>query len=132
MPRRLLLLTAALLCLMYSACLLVSFGKNRKLANDVKQASQVSPRPRPPAGEAASLDSLKRLETLRQSLQVSPNYNRNGAPWGYPLGPLYRRDDLYPDVHKLYFANFCRVAARPYQETIVASLHSLPGRPGAD
>ena len=129
MPRRILLLTAAALCLMYSACLLVSFGKNRRLANDVKQASQGIAVAAPPAGEAASLDSLKRLESLRQSLEILTKYNRTGAPLSYRWG-LYIGDDLYPNVRKLYFADFCHVLLAPTQETIVASLHGLPGTPG--
>jgi type VI secretion system protein ImpL len=129
MPRRILLLTAVALCLMYSACMVGSFGKNRRLANDVKQASQGITVAALPPGEAASLDSLKRLDSLRQSLQVLTKYNRSGAPWGYRWG-LYIGNDLYPDVRKLYFADFCRVLLAPTQETIVASLHGLPGTPG--
>jgi type VI secretion system protein ImpL len=131
MPRRILLLSAAALCLIYSCCLMVSFGKNRRLADDVKQASAgIAAAPPPAAGEAASLDSLKRLDTLRQSLEVLTKYNRSGAPLGYRWG-LYIGNDLYPDVRKLYFANFCKVLLAPTKETIVASLHGLPGTPGA-
>ncbi len=129
MPRRILLTTAAALCLVYSFCLLVSFGKNKKLASDVKQASQGITVAALPSGEAASLDSLKRLESLRQSLEILTKYHRSGAPLSYRWG-LYIGDDLYPNVRKLYFADFCHVLLAPTQETIVTSLHGLPGTPG--
>lgn len=129
MPRRILLLTATVLCLLYSILLLVSFGKNRTLANNVKQAAQGMSVAALPAGEAASLDSLKRLETLRQSLEVLTKYNRQGAPLSYRWG-LYIGNDLYPDVRKLYFADFHRLLLAPTQDTIVASLRGLPGTPG--
>ncbi|MEI9970631.1 MAG: ImcF-related family protein [Ignavibacteriota bacterium] len=80
-------------------------------------------------GEAASLDSLKKLETLRQSLEVLTKYNRQGAPWGYRWG-LYIGDDLYPDVRKLYFAHFHRMLLAPTQETLVTQQRGLPSTPG--
>jgi type VI secretion system protein ImpL len=130
MPRRILLLTASVLCLMYSLALVISFGKNKALANDVKQASQgIAAAPALAPGEAASLDSLKKLETLRQSLEVLTKYNRQGAPWGYRWG-LYIGNDLYPDVRKLYFANFHRLLLAPTQDTIVAMMRGLPTVPG--
>jgi type VI secretion system protein ImpL len=130
MPRRILLLTASLLCLIYSVCLLVSFGKNRALANNVKLASAgINAAAPPAAGEAASLDSLKKLETLRQSLEVLTKYNRHGAPLGYRWG-LYIGNDLYPDVRKLYFADFHRLLLAPTQDTMVAQMRALPGTPG--
>jgi type VI secretion system protein ImpL len=130
MPRRILLTAAAVLCLIYSSLLLVSFGKNRTLADNVKLASAgIASAAAPAAGEAASLDSLQKLENLRQSLETLTRYNRHGAPWSYRWG-LYIGNDLYPDVKKLYFADFHRLLLAPTQDTMVAQLHGLPGAPG--
>ena len=65
--------------------------------------------------ELASVDSLRRLETLRQSLETLTEYNREGAPLGYRWG-LYVGNDLYPDVRRLYFATLPTVAVRPDPE----------------
>jgi type VI secretion system protein ImpL len=129
MPRRIVLLAAAALCLIYCGCLAVSFGKNRALANDVKTASLGISTADLPAGEAASLDSLKRLDALRQSLELLTKYNRQGAPWSYRWG-LYVGNDLYPDVRKLYFADFHRLLLAPTQDTLAIALRGLPGTPG--
>jgi type VI secretion system protein ImpL len=130
MPRRILLTAAAVLCLIYSSILLVSFGKNRTLANNVKVASAgIASAAAPAAGEAASLDSLQKLENLRQSLETLTKYNRHHAPLSYRWG-LYIGNDLYPDVKKLYFADFHRLLLAPTQDTMVAQLHGLPGAPG--
>lgn len=130
-PRRILLLTAAVLCLIYSSLLLVSFGKNRALANDVKVASQGITAADSSGGGVASLDSLKHLETLRASLETLTRYNRSGAPWGYRWG-LYIGNDLYPDVRKLYFADFRRLLLLPTQNILVDFMRGLPPTPGPE
>lgn len=129
MPRRIVLLSATVLCLIYSICLLVSFGKNRELANSVKQAAQGIAAASATADAGASLDSLQRLETLRQALEKLTKYNRQGAPWSYRWG-LYVGNDLYPDARKLYFADFHRMLLAPTQDTMVASMRRLPAAPG--
>jgi type VI secretion system protein ImpL len=131
MPRRILLLTAAALCLIYSVGLVVSFGRNRTLANGVKQASQGIASVDAGASGVASLDSLQRLETLRQSLETLTRYNREGAPWSYRWG-LYIGNDLYPDVRKLYFAGFRRLLLLPTQNILVDSMRGLPATPGPE
>ncbi len=102
---------------------------------DVKQAALASAVAEPTGVNAASLDSLRGLESLRQSLSVLSAYNRNGAPTGYRWG-LYVGDDLYPKVYKLYFARFKQVLlaqtqasiARP--STCAACLPPGPGHAG--
>ena len=103
---------------MYSFALVVSFRHNRTLANDVKQAAQGIASVDTSGSAVASLDSLQRLETLRQSLETLTRYNREGAPWGYRWG-LYIGNDLYPDVRKLYFADFGRLLLAPTQHILV-------------
>ena len=130
-PRRVLLLTACALCLIFSVGLVISFGHNRKLANNVKQASQGIAAASTSEGAVASLDSLQRLEALRQSLETLTKYNRNGAPWSYRWF-LYIGNDLYPDVRKLYFADFRRLLLLPTQNVLVDSMRSLPATPGPE
>jgi type VI secretion system protein ImpL len=128
LPRRILLLTAAALCLMYSTALVISYRHNRTLANNVKQAAQGIASVDTSGTAVASLDSLQRLETLRQSLETLTKYNREGAPLGFRWG-LYIGNDLYPDVRKLYFADFGRLLLTPTQNILVEFMRGLPSTP---
>lgn len=125
LPRRILLGIAAGLCLLYSAALVVSFAQNRALESRVKQAAQGIASVESPGANLASLDSLRRLETLRQSLETLTTYDREGAPWSYRWG-LYAGDALYPNVRKLYFEDFRKLLLAQTQGTIVDSLKALP------
>ena len=125
LPRRILLGTAAVLCLLYSVALAVSFARNRALESQVKQAAQGIASVESPGAGAASLDSLKRLESLRQSLETLTKYNRDGAPWAYRWG-LYVGDSLYPEVRKVYFEDFRKLLLAQTQTTLVDSLRALP------
>lgn len=129
LPRCVLLGAAAALCLGYSMALAVSYGNNRALENRVIGASQGIAASADTSGAVASLDSLQRLETLRQTLDTLGDYHRNGAPWSHRWG-LYAGNDYYPDVRKLYFAHFRRLLLAPTQNGIVESLRDLPATPG--
>ncbi|HUB32261.1 MAG TPA: type VI secretion protein IcmF/TssM N-terminal domain-containing protein, partial [Bryobacteraceae bacterium] len=128
MPRCVLLGAAAALCLFYSIALAISYGNNRALANRVISASQGIAAADTSAG-VASLDSLQRLESLRQTLATLGDYKLNGAPWGDRWG-LYAGNDYYPDARQLYFVHFRRLLLAPTQATIVESLAGLPPAPG--
>ena len=127
LPRRILLASAAALCLLYCAALVTSFIGNRALESKVQQAaSGISPAE--PAGlTAASLDSLQRLEVLRQTLL---NDCRN-APWTDRFG-LYVGNTVCPEVRRLYFANFQRLLLNPVRNVMLESLQQLPPTPGPE
>ena len=55
----------------------------------------------PMPGQLAPADSLKKLETLRQSVETLTTYKREGAPWSMRWG-LYAGDELLPVARKLY------------------------------
>ncbi|MBS1857222.1 MAG: hypothetical protein JST11_17775 [Acidobacteria bacterium] len=131
MPRRILLASAAALCLMYTTALTVSFVRNRGLERDVRAAAQGITAVDSAGMTMASLDSLKRLETLRQTLDTLNRYDREGAPWSYRWG-LYVGHTLRPEVRRVYFANFRQLLLAQTQNGIVESLRSLPATPGPD
>ena len=131
MPRRILLLATTVLSLAYSICLVVSFVHNRGLETRVRQAAAGIASVDAAGTGVASLDSLQRLETLRQSLGTLTEYERDGAPWGYRWG-LYVGDTLRPDVRTLYFANFRQLLLLQTQNVIVDCLRSLPATPGPE
>ncbi len=128
MPRRILFVSVAALCLFYSAALVISFRHNRVLAGDVQKAAQALAATDMSGQAVASLDSLQKLETLRQSLETLTKYNRQGAPWGFRWG-LYIGDTLYPDVRKLYFADFAKLLLVPTQNILVDFMRTLPNTP---
>jgi type VI secretion system protein ImpL len=131
MPRRILLFTACTLGLAYSAVLVFSYTHNRTLETQVVRAAQGIASVDAAGMTAASLDSLQKLETLRQSLETLESYNRNGAPWSYRWG-IYSGDALYPEVRSAYFANFRRLLLLQTQNAMVESLRGLPATPGPE
>lgn len=126
--RRVLFASAAALCLLYSLFLIVSFVRNRSLESTVKEAAQGIQTVEPGGVKLAGLDSLKRLETLRQSLATLTDYTRNGSPMSYHWG-LYVGDELYPQVRKIYFDSFKKVMFGQTQNKLVDILRALPPTP---
>jgi len=131
MPRRILLVSVAVFSLVYSFLLVLSYVKNNGLESRVVKASRGISAVDTAGLNAASLDSLQRLETLRQSLSELGKYNREGAPWSYRFG-LYTGDALYPQVRGVYFAHFRRLLLLQTQNTIVENLRVLPGAPAPE
>jgi type VI secretion system protein ImpL len=126
--RRILLISAAAICLIFCIGFTVSFFLNHDLEKQIVEAA--SGTSVAPAGtNLASIESLRHLESLRQSLQTLTEYNREGAPLRYRWG-LYIGDDLYPDVRGLYFRRFRQLLLGQTQNTLVTYLSSLPAAPG--
>jgi type VI secretion system protein ImpL len=128
--RRVLLATAAGLCLLVSIGFLVSYVRNRSLETRVLEAAR-GIRAVEPGGQALpSLDSLKRLDTLRQVLVTLTEYEREGPPLSLRWW-LYTGSDLYPDVRRTYFNRaFHPVVFGWTQAALLESLRRLPGSPG--
>jgi type VI protein secretion system component VasK len=95
------------LLLLYCIGLGVSFLKNRDLEEEAIQASKglSEIKAEIKTCEVPTVDQLKRLDTLRQSLLKLTEYEEKGAPLMMRLG-LYAGSDLYPEVRKDYFAKF--------------------------
>ena len=127
--RRILLASAALLCVLYSVALIVSYSNNHSLETNARDAARGIVAVDASGTKVASLDSLQRLETLRRSLAVLTGFERDGAPLSYKWG-LYIGDRLYPEVRRLYFESFRRVLFGQTQTTVLDSLKNLPATPG--
>jgi type VI secretion system protein ImpL len=126
--RRILLASIAALCLVSSIILTVSFFQNRSLETQVKDALRGTA-VAPGGASLASVDSLRRLETLRQSVETLSFYRRDGAPLNYRWG-LYIGNDLYPEVRRLYFARFHQQLFGDTQDRLLKFLRELPASPG--
>ena len=127
--RRVLLACAAGLCLILAICFTVSYSKNKELESEALQAAAGIPSMELTGTNVAPLDSLQKLETLRQKLAVLTGYERTGAPWSLRWG-LYTGADLYPEVRRVYFKRFHDLLLGQVQATLVSTLQQLPPTPG--
>jgi type VI secretion system protein ImpL len=126
--RRILLTSAAVVCLIFCIGFTISFFLNRDLEKQIEVAASGTS-VAPVGTNLASLESLRRLENLRRSLQTLTEYNRDGAPLSYRWG-LYIGNDLYTSVRPLYFRRFRQLLLAQTQNTLVTSLGGLPAAPG--
>jgi type VI secretion system protein ImpL len=129
--RRILLAVGAGLCLLLATAFTVSFFRNHGLESQVRDAAQGIASGESTGADLASLPSLQKLETLRQSMETLASYHRDGAPWSYRWG-LYAGDDLYPEARRLYFARFKQLLFGQTQGNIQRFLTSLPATRGPE
>lgn len=129
--RRILFLAAAAICLILSIGFTVSFLQNHALETRVREAAQGISSSESTGTDLASVDGLRKLDTLRQSLETLAEYHRDGAPWSYRWG-LYAGDDLYPVARRVYFDRFKLLLFGQTQAGILQSLRGLPTVPGPE
>jgi type VI secretion system protein ImpL len=126
--KRILIGSAAALCLIYSGLLIWSYFGNRDLEQVALTASRGIP-----AGEGGSavpgIDSLQKLEIVRQSLAKLTAYERDGAPLSLRFG-LYKGSEILPDVRKIYYAKFRQLLFGATQGQMLTSLQRSPAAPG--
>ncbi|HEY1206013.1 MAG: ImcF-related family protein [Bryobacteraceae bacterium] len=128
--RRVLLACAAGLCLLYSILLIVSYSRNKALEGRVLGAAQgLSGVVAPSDQDLPSLDSLQRLEALRQELATLAEYERDGAPLSMRWG-LYKGSEIYPDAYRLYFGKFYATLFGWTKASMIDTLRRLPAAPG--
>ena len=125
--RRILLVSAAALCLVFCIGFTVSFFQNQALERDVKDAIRGTV-VAPSGTNLASVDSLASLEVLRQSLETLTVYERNGAPFSYGWW-LYEGKAMYGDVRRIYFARFKALLLGQTQNRLAGFLSSLTSPP---
>jgi type VI secretion system protein ImpL len=129
--RRLLLIAAAVICLILIAGFTTSFFQNRSLEAKVREAAQGIPASESVGGDLASVESLRKLDTLRQALLTLIQYRHDGAPWSYRWF-LYVGNDLYPEARRVYFDRFKQLLFGNTQNGMLAFLRDLPATPGPD
>src|SRR5579863_51847 len=127
--RRALLAAAAVVCLIFGAIFLTSFLKNRALENEAIQAAKAIPTTDTGPNTIAGLDSLQKLDLLRQNLQKLTGYSINGRPtmlgWG-----LYQGGNMYPEVRRIYYNKFRQLLFGQIQTGLVDFLGRTPATPG--
>lgn len=129
--RRTLYASAAALCLLLTFGFTWSFFGNRDLERTVITAARgISSADS--AAAVPSHDSLRKLDTLRESVNTLANYERKTPP--RPLGlswGLYSGNGLYPVVRKIYFDRFRQLLFANTQGQLLSTLKALPNKPGA-
>jgi type VI secretion system protein ImpL len=129
--RRLLLVCATVLSLLFTAGTTVSFSRNRSLESRVRMAAVDNLSGGSAATGLPQVEALRRLETLRKSLQRLVAFRREGPPWSYRW-ELYTGNDLYLTARRLYFTRFRQLLLEPAQNKLLESLRGLPGTPGPE
>jgi type VI secretion system protein ImpL len=127
--RRVVLSTVAALGLILSIGLLVSFFGNRSLVTEAQSASGAISTSEAPGNDLASVDSLRRLERLRQSVETLNGYERQGAPFRLRWG-LYSGSGIQPDAWRIYFDRFKLLLFGSTQAGLRETLAQLPAVPG--
>src|SRR5580700_1183259 len=123
--RRILFAVAASICLLFAIFFTVSFFNNHGLESQVRDAARGIGSGEAVGADLASVDSLRKLDTLRQSVETLTYYHREGAPLMYRWG-LFVGDDLYPEARRLYFARFKQLLLGQTQTNTLAFLNGLP------
>lgn len=129
--RRALMATAAGLALLIATGFTVSYVKNRSLQKEVSEAVAGIGAAGPSGGQLAPVDTLRRLDTLRASVERLTVWSREGAPWSLRWG-LYSGNSLLPTARRLYFSRFHQVMFGQTQEGLVAWCRKLPSTPGPE
>jgi type VI secretion system protein ImpL len=131
LARRLLLGAGAALSLILLIGFTVSYFNNRALETQVRDAAKATASVESGGADLVPIDSLRKLDTLRQSLETLGKYRREGAPWSYRWF-LYAGNALYPSARRVYFDRFRQLLFGQTQGTILQFLRGLPATPGPE
>ena len=127
--QRLLLGLGSLLLLVLATMWTVSFFQNKAMIDNAVTAAKAIAASEAAGSNLASLDSLQRLETLRQALEQITKYKQDGYPFAMGFG-LFAGDDLLPHVRAAYYNRFAQLLFRQAQTALVTHLNGLPVAPG--
>jgi type VI secretion system protein ImpL len=128
LARRIWLGIAAAACLLLLLAFLISFLNNRALENRVLTAVRGIAPADAVGSDLPSLDSLTRLDNLRQSVATLTDYQSQGAPLSLRWG-LYTGGSLLPPTRRLYFGKFHQLLFGATQKSLLNRLSALPASP---
>ena len=107
----------------------VSSVRNKRLENEVIAAARDIQDVHLAGRQLPTMETLNKLETLRQSVETLENYQGEGSPLSMRWG-LYVGDSLLPDVRNIYFQHFQEILFRQAQSALLQTLAALPASPG--
>ncbi|MFN8652437.1 MAG: ImcF-related family protein [Gemmatimonadales bacterium] len=123
--RRVVLATATGLAVFYALMLIISFAGNRRLKNRVEAAIRNVSADALPAGDLATAETLRRLDTLRMINEQLGDWNREGAPIGLKWG-LYSGNSLWRQSNRVYFARFDSLMYAGTYNRILENMRNFP------
>lgn len=128
--RRILFAGLALLALIWMIFTLISFAGNANLVSSVRDAANDLASTQNTGSQAPSLDSLRKLDNLRQILVQLRGYDQNGAPLHLRWG-LYTNSDnsLFNDARAIYFHAFDLLLFQHTRKNLLADLQTFRGLP---
>jgi type VI secretion system protein ImpL len=121
--RRVLFGCATALFLLVATVFTLSYFGNRALEQEALTAA------RNITGSDSSEPVLRRLDTLRLSLEKLTNYEHNGHPFTLGFG-LYAGSKILPDVRQVYYNKFKQVLFGETQTGMLAFMRTAPPAPG--
>ena len=128
--RRIGVAIVAFVALVFCIGFTVSFFSNRSMRQDIASSAAAIPAGLAPENSLPSLQTLQRLDELRNSVETLQDYNHNGAPWSMRWG-LYSGEELEQKARAIYFDRFYGVLFGGTQRRILASLKQLPAVPAS-
>ena len=128
--RRILFASIALLAMAWMIVTIISFVGNAHLVSDIRGAGQDLALVQNPGSQPPTLDSLRRLDTLRQNLVQLRGYDQNGVPLHIRWG-LYAGDSVSDDARAIYFHAFDQILLQHTRHNLLADLRTYQGDPQA-
>src|SRR5580698_8141405 len=126
--RRILFASIATLAALWIIFTIGSFVGNSRLVSSVRSAGQDLALVQNLGSQQPTMDSLRKLDALRQTLVELRGYNRNGAPLRLRWG-LYTGDSIFPDARAIYFHAFDQVLFAHTKHNLLGDLKTYQGDP---
>ena len=133
--RRILFTSLAVLALLWIIFTTVSFVQNAGLVSSIRTASSDLSSVQNLGAQAPTVDSLRRLDSLRQILVQLRDYDKNGVPLHLRWGLYANSDDsLLNDARAIYFHAFDQLLFQHAKKNLMADLQTFRGvpQPNAD
>jgi len=131
--RRILFASLACLALVWIIVTVISFVGNRRLVSAVRSAGEGLSTVQNLGSQQPTVDSLRRLDSLRQTLLVLRGYKQNGAPLHLRWGLYADADDsVFNDARAIYFHAFDQVLFQHVKHNLMNDLQTYRGVPQPD
>ena len=129
--RRILFCAIAFLAFLWIIFTAVSFADNSSLISSIRAAAQSLSAVPSPGSQAPTLDSLQRLDSLRQTLVTLRGYQQNGVPLHLRWGLYAGGDSVFDDARSTYFHAFNQLLLDHTRKNLLPELHGYQGDPQA-
>jgi type VI secretion system protein ImpL len=126
--RRILFASIAFIALIWIIVTVVSFVGNTQILSDVRGASKDLSGVQNLGAQQPTADSLRKLDSLRQTVVQLRGYEQNGVPL-HLRWRLYIGDSVLDDARAVYFHAFDQVLFQHTKKNLMADLQTYRGDP---